>query len=365
MKKIVAFLVLVLVLGAGYLLYSGKINLSPKEEPLWKKVYGPDAQAIKKTEEFFANVNPNDFPFEKDIVRDPADLPPPITRKTPALVDVTITVREKVAEIAPGVTYLYYTYNDKVPGPFVRVRVGDTLRVTFINDSKNKLGHAVDFHAVTGPGGGSLVLQTAPGQTAIGEFKLLQSGLFFYHGALPPVSTHVTNGAHGLILVEPEEGLPPVDKEFYLVQNELYTDKPMGEKGFTKFSIQNLINEKVEYYFWNGAAYSTTEKHIMKAKTGERVRIFFGNSGDSKISSFHIIGVVWDALAIFGHDGKMKMGSDTLSVPDGSAAMVEFPVPVPGTYILVDHALARLERGAFAALRVEGPENPEVYKKIK
>jgi nitrite reductase (NO-forming) len=297
-----------------------------------------------------------------DIVRPPDELPEPIANRAPETVQVELVTTEVTARLADGVSYKYFTFNNKVPGPFIRVRVGDTLEVTLRNEASSMLMHSVDFHAATGPGGGAVGTQTNPGETTTITFKALNPGLYVYHCATPMVAHHIANGMYGLILVEPEGGLAPVDREFYVMQGEIYTLEPMGEKGLQEFSEEKLLNEDPDYFVLNGAVGALTDQHPLTAKVGETVRIFYGVGGPNFISSFHVIGEIFDRVFDQASLTAPPLTDvQTTLVPAGGATIVEFKVEVPGRYILVDHALARLQRGLAGYLIVEGPEAPDIF----
>ena len=299
----------------------------------------------------------------EDITMDPASVPARIDRKSPARIVVDLETVELEGRLADGTTYQYWTFNRTVPGPMLRVRVGDTLEVRLKNDADASMIHSVDFHAATGPGGGAAHTQTDPGDTKTVEFKALVPGLYVYHCATPMVAHHIANGMYGLILVEPEGGLPPVDHEFYVMQGELYTQGLFGDKGSQEFSVDKLLDEDAEYVVFNGAVDALTAQHPMKVKVGETVRIFFGVGGPNYTSSFHVIGEIFDRVYPFADViSKPLEGVQTVTVPAGGASMVEFKVDVPGRYILVDHALSRLERGLIGFILAKGEPQPDIYK---
>jgi nitrite reductase (NO-forming) len=220
----------------------------------------------------------------------------------------------------------------------------------------------VDFHATTGPGGGAVATQTPPGETKILRWKALNPGLYVYHCATPMVANHISSGMYGLVLVEPPGGLPKVDREYYVMQGELYTDRPYGQRGHDEFSVEKLLAERAEYFVFNGAVGALTTEHPLKAKVGETVRIFFGVGGPNATSSFHVIGEIFDRVykeAAVGSPPATNV--QTTMVPAGGAAIVEFKLDVPGRYILVDHSLSRLERGLAGFLVAEGDANPAVF----
>lgn len=297
------------------------------------------------------------------IARLPDDLPAPITRSAPETVRVDLETVEVQARLADGATYTFWTFNGLVPGPFVRVRVGDTLEVNLKNLAGSTMAHSVDFHAATGPGGGAVATQTQPGGETTFTFKALNPGLYVYHCATPMVAQHISNGMYGLILVEPEGGLPAVDREFYVMQGEVYTNEPFGQKGDLTFSPQKLLDEDPEYLFFNGAVGALTTEHPLTANVGETVRIFFGVGGPNFTSSFHVIGEIFDRVYDQASLTSVPLTDvQTTIVPTGGATLVEFQVQVPGRYILVDHSLSRLERGLAGYLVVEGPEAPEIFQ---
>ncbi len=299
----------------------------------------------------------------QDITMSPASVPAPIDRSGPARVVVDLETVELEGRLADGTTYQYWTFNRTVPGPMLRVRVGDTVEVRLKNDADATMIHSVDFHAATGPGGGAAHTQTDPGDTKTVEFKALVPGLYVYHCATPMVAHHIANGMYGLILVEPEGGLPPVDHEFYVMQGEIYTQGRFGDKGSQEFSVDKLLDEDAEYVVFNGAVDALTAQHPMKVETGETVRIFFGVGGPNYTSSFHVIGEIFDRVYPFADVvSKPLEGVQTVTVPAGGASIVEFKVDVPGRYILVDHALSRLERGLIGFMVAEGEPRPDIYK---
>ena len=299
---------------------------------------------------------------EADISREPIDLPPPIEKREPQTVRVDLISVELEGRLAEGTTFGYWTFNGKVPGPFIRVRVGDTIDIHLKNSADSTMIHSVDFHATTGPGGGAAALQVDPGQEKSMTWKALVPGLYVYHCATPMVAEHIANGMYGLILVEPEGGLPPADHEFYVMQGEIYTDVPYGQHGSAEFSVEKLLNERPEYFVFNGAVGALTKLHPLKAKVGENVRIFFGVGGPNYTSAFHVIGEILDKAYLFGGvESPPLIGIQTVTVPPGGAVITEFKTHVPGNYTLVDHALARAERGLLGTLTVEGPPNPDIF----
>lgn len=304
-----------------------------------------------------------------NIVRSAMDLPAPIAKRAPQQITLNLETVEVDGKLADGATYRYWTFKStdeatpKVPGPFVRIRVGDTVDVKLHNHDSSAMNHNIDFHAVTGPGGGGVATVAEPGQTKGFTFKALNPGLYVYHCAVPMAAQHISNGMYGLILVEPEGGLPKVDREFYVMQGEIYTEQAYGASGAHTESYDKLMNEQPEYFVFNGAANALQGDNELKAKVGETVRIYFGVGGPNKTSSFHVIGEIFDKLYAEGDMvSAPKRNVQTTMVAAGGATAVEFKVEVPGKYMLVDHSLSRAARGLVGILAVEGPENPAVFK---
>lgn len=307
---------------------------------------------------------------EKAVLTTAPGVPPAITRRTPAVVTVALETREVVGNLMESfgepTRYAFWTFNWTVPGPFIRVREGDTLEVTLKNSTSSAMKHNIDLHAVTGPGGGAAITLTAPGETTKARFKMLAAGFYVYHCAAPPVTDHIANGMYGAILVEPKEGLPKVDREFYVLQSEFYTKQELGFEGLATYAPAKAADETPTYIVFNGKHGSLTEEGALQAKTGDKVRIFFANAGPNKTSSFHIIGTIFDKVYREGGIGAAtERNVQTTVVPPGGATIVEFQLKVPGDYSLVDHAIFRLEKGAAGVLHVEGPETPELYAPVK
>ncbi len=288
-------------------------------------------------------------------------VPPPVNRDYPAKVIVDMEVRELEMEISEGVTYTFWTFGGSVPGSFIRIRQGDTVEFHLKNHPDSKMPHNIDLHAVTGPGGGATSSFTAPGHEAVFSFKALNQGLFVYHCATAPVGMHIANGMYGLILVEPPEGLPPVDKEFYVMQGEFYTVGKYREKGHQPFDMQKAIEENATYVLFNGSEGAMVGNNAIKANVGDTVRLFVGNGGPNLVSSFHVIGEIFDKVFYEGGTRYQENVQTTL-VPAGGSAMTEFRVEVPGTLIIVDHSIFRaFNKGALGMLKIDGDDNLPVY----
>lgn len=288
-------------------------------------------------------------------------VPPPISRNHPTRVVVNLETRELVQRLADGVDYTFWTFGGEVPGQFIRVREGDVVEFHLNNRPDSRMPHNIDLHAVTGPGGGATSSLVSPGQTATFVFKALNAGLYVYHCATAPVGMHIANGMYGLILVEPAEGLPPVDREYYVMQGEFYTSGRYGEPGLQPFSMEKALAENPDYVVFNGAVGSMSAENALTAAVGETVRLFVGNGGPNLISSFHVIGEIFDR--VYQEAGSaVTRNIQTTLIPAGGATIVEFETQVPGNYILVDHSIFRaFNKGALGILAITGPAESAIY----
>lgn len=297
-----------------------------------------------------------------DIAKNPAEVGTPVGDRAPQHINYDLLTTEVEGRLTDGSTYRYWTFDNTVPGPLLRIRQGDTVTINLKNAEDSINIHSVDFHSVTGPGGGAAVTQVRPGETKSFTFKALHPGLYVYHCATPMIAHHISNGMYGMILVEPEGGLPAVDKEYYVMQGELYTAQKHGSRGLQEFSVDKLLDEKPEHLMFNGSMDALTRTFDMTANVGEEVRIFFGVGGPNMTSSFHLIGEVFDRvynLASFTSPPLTDV--QTTLVPPGGATMVEFKVDYPGKYILVDHALSRAEKGLTGILTVHGDADATIF----
>ncbi|MGV3570048.1 MAG: copper-containing nitrite reductase [Ramlibacter sp.] len=296
------------------------------------------------------------------IAMDPAAVPKPLGARAPQLVKYAIETVELDGRLDDGTTFTYWTFARKVPGPMLRVKEGDTVEVALTNHKDSKAVHSIDLHAVTGGFGGGEHTQVAPGQTKTITFKALNPGLYVYHCATPSVAHHISAGMYGLILVEPKAGLPKVDREFYVMQGDLYTSHPFGTKGHHEYNPDKAADELPTYYTFNGSVGALGKEHRMEAKVGETVRVYFGVGGPNKVSSFHVIGEIFDKVYSEGSTNTVKQNVQTTLVPAGGATIVDFKVNYPGKYLLVDHSLSRAAKGLAGALEVTGKADAAVYK---
>lgn len=308
--------------------------------------------------------NQNRFEMVADIGADPNSVPISAQKaESDGIVRLNLTASEVISEIAPGIFFNYWTYNNQVPGPMLRVKEGDVVEVSLTNHPSSLHNHNIDLHSVSGPGGGAVLTNVAPGETKAFRWKALNPGLYIYHCAMPNVSTHNSHGQYGLIFVEPKSGWMKVDKEFYIVQGELYTSGHLGKKGLTVFDPYALLDGKPNYVTFNGRIESTPR---MRAKVGDKIRMYVGNGGVNLISSFHVIGEIFDTVYPNASiNGALERNTQVAQVLPGGATIVEFTVDVPGKYLLVDHALARMNKGAWAVLEVVGKENKDIFSSVE
>jgi len=305
-----------------------------------------------------------DIPANREMIAEltsPPNVPTPVGKRKAKKLKVDMEILEQEGEMTNGVRYIYWTFGGTVPGSFIRTRVGDEVEFHLKNHPENKLPHNIDLHAVTGPGGGAESSFVAPGHEKVFSFKTLNPGLYVYHCATAPVGMHIANGMYGLILVEPEGGLPLVDKEYYIMQGDFYTKGANGERGLQPFDMQKAVDERADYVVFNGKMGALTGDNAITANVGETVRLFVGNGGPNLVSSFHVIGEIFDKVHVEGGD-LINENVQTTLIPAGGAAIVEFKVDVPGTFILVDHSIFRaFNKGALGMLKVQGEKNKTIY----
>ncbi len=293
-------------------------------------------------------------------------VPAPLNRSTSARVVVHFEAREFVGPLTDEQSYKFWSFNGTIPGPMVRVRVGDTVEFHLKNHQDSRYTHNIDIHAVNGPGGGAAVNLVAPGQEAAFAFKTLNPGLYIYHCAspVPNIPAHIANGMYGLMLVEPAEGMPHADKEYYVLESEFFTT-PSSEKNILELSMEKGLNEHPDYVVFNGRPGALTGEGALTADVGDTVRIYFGNIGPNGTSSFHIIGEIFDTVYVEGAlGGTVNHNVQTTLVPSAGAVIVDMKMDVPGNYLLVDHSIFRVAKGAAGVLSVTGKDNTEIFQSI-
>src|SRR5215472_13627846 len=290
------------------------------------------------------------------------DVPVPIGRREQRREVVHWTIREAQSEIAPGVIYDdAWGFEGHVPGPLLRVRVGDLVEVHLRNAMNSMRTHNIDFHFVMGPGGGASALSVAPGEEAVLEARATAPGFYMFHCATPDIPMHIANGMYGFVLVEPENGLPAVGKELYVVQSEIYTSD--NKPGHKNFDMARADKADPQYVVFNGSVGALLKDQAPIAKQNETVRIYVGNAGPNLISSFHVIGQIFDKVY---REGDLLSPParrlQTTLIPAGRSAIVQIKPPIVGTFLLVEHAIFRLQHGAVGSLNVWGQENAEIFE---
>ncbi len=311
------------------------------------------------------SVKPKALPVIEAVLGTAPNVPPVIERDYEAKVIVRLESDEFLGELSKGVQYNFWGYNKLVPGPFIRVREGDTIEFHFKNSEGSKNTHTIDFHSMTGPCGAACILSTEPGKESIVSAKAVSPGLFVYHCGAPPIPVHISNGLYGLILVQPKNRLTKVDHEYYVMQSEFYTEQPIGTKGLATFSSQKGLDERPTYVVFNGKVGALMGNNALQAKTGETIRLYVGNIGPNLASSFHVIGMVFDKVYREGSLLNPGENVQTTLIPSGSASTVEFKALVPGDYTMVDHSIFRINKGATGQIHVEGKERPDILNKVQ
>lgn len=312
------------------------------------------------------------------VALDPTEVPDPVDWDEPRHHEIELWTEEYTVEVEPGVTHDMMMFagdvpgsstdHGTIPGPMIRVREGDTIHLTFdVPEDLNVDVHNVDFHATYGPGGGAVDTTIAPGEGPVEiEFQTKYPGAHIYHCAPGSHDHHISTGMFGTILVEPEDGLPEVDREFYFGQHELYTDGDTGEEGHHRWDGGSAADENPTYVLFNGEVGRFTEdgeEGPLHAETGETVRLYWCNGGPNHVTSPHPIGNVftrwWDHGDVVNEPMKYVEGA-TLGA--GFVGFGDMDLPVPGPITLVDHSLSRVVRkGLLAQIAVEGEPNEDVY----
>lgn len=322
--------------------------------------------------------HPSEMPDSSDYTRYEAGRWfDPVSRTGSKTIDVVFSIQEGVTSVVPGTTLDVWTFDGTVPGPMIRGRVGDNVDFTLVNPNDSTMPHNVDFHAVTGPGGGAVSLNAAPGASSRIKVQLISPGIYIYHCAFPDIPTHISHGMYGLIVVEPEEGLPNVDHEYYLMQSEFYTIAggrmsvgDLGDYGHLDFALDFGNLGQPTFVVFNGRPNAITGDRALGTfgsspiRTGETARFYVGNIGPNLISSFHVIGEIFKTVYVEGSFDLVNHNVQTTLVPSGGAVGVELRFEVPGDYVIVDHSIFRVHKGALGLINVQGEVRPDIYKPI-
>jgi nitrite reductase (NO-forming) len=260
--------------------------------------------------------------------------------------DIDLVIEEKTMTVAPGFVQAVWTFGGTVPGPVIRVKVGDTIRIHLKNPATSKLAHSVDFHASQVAWNDEMT-SINPGEEKLYEWTAEYAGVWMYHCGTSPALHHIANGMYGMVIVEPAEGLPPVDAEFALVQNEWYLG-PQGQPiSLTKAAAGAPAPDFVVF---NGVA-NQYKDNPLKIGTGDRVRVFVLDAGPNIDSSFHVVGTIFSSVTkegvhlIAGNDD--NWGSQAVDLSPAQGAIIEFVMPEDGLYPIVTHAFNFVGRGAL------------------
>lgn len=261
-------------------------------------------------------------------------------------VNVTLTIKELLVTIAPDVAYHAWTFNGTVPGPIVRVRQGQTIHFTLVNDGT--MPHSIDFHAAQTPWNVNYQ-EVAAGKSFSFDWKANYPGVFMYHCGAPTVIYHMANGMYGEIIVDPANGWGTPAKEYGLVQSEFYTTQQPD--GTYSVDPTKLANDLPDYVVFNG--YTNQYKLApLTAKAGERIRLFIVNAGPTEFSAFHVIGAIFSDVYMDGNPANHTVGNQTITIPPGGGAVVELTIPDPGLYPFVTHSFASVGKGALGVIKV-------------
>jgi nitrite reductase (NO-forming) len=264
--------------------------------------------------------------------------------------EIERVMTEEPMTVAPGFVVNVWTFGGTVPGPVIRVKVGDTVRVTIVNPATNQLPHSIDFHSSQVAWNDEMT-SIDPGEEKVYEWTADYAGVWMYHCGTSPALHHIANGMYGMVIVEPPEGLPPVDAEFALVQNEWYLDAQGQPVSLTKAAAGAPSPDFVTF---NGVANQYLD-HPLEVETGDRVRVFVLDAGPSIDSSFHIVGTIFDRVIKEGvtMDATTNGGwaSQAVDLSPAQGAIVEFTTPEDGTYPIVTHAFNFVGRGALGLVQ--------------
>jgi nitrite reductase (NO-forming) len=260
-------------------------------------------------------------------------------------VDVKLVAEESLISIAPGIAYHAWTFNGTVPAPVVRVRQGQTVNFTLVNNTG--MAHSIDFHAAETPWNVNYQAVKA-GTSFTFTWKANYPGVFMYHCGTPPVIEHLANGMYGAIIVDPANGWSPAH-EYVLVQSEFYTRKLSD--GSYSFDNNKAMTVQPDYVVFNGFANQYKDAPLT-AKVGERVRVFVVNAGPSEFSAFHVIGAIFANAYADGNPANHTVGNQTVTIPPGGGEVVELTIPAAGQYPFVTHMFANASAGALGVLDI-------------
>lgn len=270
-----------------------------------------------------------------------ATLPP----VQPSPLQLTYHAKDGAVDIAAGVKYNAFTFDNSVPGAVLHVKQGDSVHVTLVNDAPE--AHSIDFHAARTPWDKNYVT-IVPGDSISFDWKADFPGVFVYHCGTAPVLHHIANGMYGLIVVDPETPLPPA-REYWLMQSEFYA-KP-GENGTWDGDMDKMQAARPDLLAFNGVAFQYRDNPL-PATAGEKIRLYVGNIGPTLFSAFHVIGALFDVVYADGNPRNPLYGMQTYTIPPGGGVTCELTIPDAGLYPFVTHSFAYTELGAVGLLKV-------------
>lgn len=287
--------------------------------------------------------DPNAPPYELHDPKAPA-------RLTGTVHDIDLVIEEKRMTVAPGYVVGVWTFGGTVPGPTIRVKVGDTIRVHLKNPATNKLPHSIDFHA-SQVAWNDEMRSIKPGEELLYEWTADYAGVWMYHCGTAPALHHIANGMYGMVIVEPREGLPKVDHEFAIVQSEWY----LGAQGQPVDLLKaQAAAPAPDFVVFNGVA-NQYKDHPLLVETGKRVRIFVLNAGPSVDSSFHVVGTIFDTVVKEGvaltRGNTGNWGAQAVDLSPAQGAVIEFTTAEDGLYPIVTHAFNFVGRGALGLIQ--------------
>jgi nitrite reductase (NO-forming) len=273
--------------------------------------------------------------------------------------DIDLVIEERTMTVAPGFVVAVWTFGGTVPGPVIRVRLGDLVRIHLKNPSTNKLPHSVDFHSSLVAWNGPMT-SINPGEEKLYEFRAKYAGVWMYHCGTAPALHHIANGMYGMIIVEPKGGLAPVEQEYALVQSEWY----LGEQGQPVSLTKAAAGApSPDFVVFNGVADQYKDGPI-EIPVGKRIRVFLLDAGPNIDSSFHIVGTIFSRVIKEGvelaPDNAGGWGSQAVDLSPAQGAIVEFEMADDGLYPIVTHAFNFVGRGALGLFKAgDGePKNP-------
>jgi nitrite reductase (NO-forming) len=262
------------------------------------------------------------------------------------LIEVELVIEEKLMTVAEGYQQLVWTFGGTVPGPVLRTRVGDTVRVHLVNPPEATVSHSIDFHA-SQVSMNENMRSIAPGEDLYYEFTTDYAGVWMYHCGTAPVLHHIANGMFGMVIVEPEEGLPPVDEEYFFVQNEWYLGEQGGPASLAK-ADQGAPSP--DFQMFNGVKGQYVDTPIEVA-VDDTIRLFVLNVGPSIDTSFHVVGTIFHDVfkegvhLAAGNEG--NWGSQAVDLAPAQGAVIEMIPKEPGNYAFVNHAFNFPGRGSL------------------